>query len=850
MLIAEFSHKGEEIEIENELWQYDYGQRIQIKGLDLPETFEVHFAWKDSEKAKVVIGSTVNGISTVDIPNVALEQRRTITAYIYLSGITEGETVNTIILSVNKRKAPENFGTPEDVDLFHHTLAATAEYQRQAKESEKQAAARSADAEAWAHGREDHPDQEQDNAKYYAEQAAASQQAAELLQQRVSDLATQAQNNIGEAQQQAIKTITEQQGISIQKIKNQTAESEDNLKNTIRAAEQIKTDLDTEVENATPIKQGLDDSNTAAIKTKVDLDKSNTIADQIKAELEVLNTTASKTKTNLDGANKIATDLTGTLENEISEGIQTKIDIQTTAEKAMSNLQAEATKQQEFIKTSIDDTLSISGKAADAAVTGKKIDSLKEDISEISKKQGHLSSYVTDSTIKIDNEIYDVTTIIDELLKKDVKKIVVDVDCYVQKSIIPKNGIEIVGNGKSVIYFESGDGFNFSEGSDNTSIHDLIIKGYNIQDDVKVKDNWIINISSDLHNVKLYNLDIESGYNGIKINGWINNYQNIIVSYFKGIGVYIGRSDNTFNTFYINGCRKEGLYISSSNNRIDNIKILSCGKNSDSSCFFKGNRNTISNVEIQDIYNKCAIFEDFNNNILNINLDGIRTHITDDASIVLAEFVNCSRNVINLISSKYGSSVNDSSKDDIISLNSNCNTNSLILSSLKVALQDGGAKNNITVLKNDIVSYNIDKILTLEEKYSVKKPTVINYVGCSDISNEYNDAMYAFKNSGNVTYSGPRFTLKEKQKLFCVVVLSSNTAYTEQTQATLMLTDQQDNINSTKSIGNLENNQVLTLIGADDASLFPWAVLNSAMNSSTITKIKYIGFLILRIILP
>lgn len=479
---------------------------------------------------------------------------------------------------------------------------------------------------------------------------------------------------------------------------------------------------------------------------------------------------------------------------------------------------------------------------ADVASLKEETGSLKEDIGEIPKKQGYLSSYVTDSTIKIDNEIYDVTTIIDELLKKDVKKIVVDVDCYVQKSIIPNSGIEIVGNGKSVIYFESGDGFNFSEGSDNTSIHDLIIKGYNIQDDVKVKDNWLINISSDLHNVKLYNLDIESGYNGIKINGWINNYQNIIVSYFKGIGVYIGRSDNTFNTFYINGCRKEGLYISSSNNRIDNIKILSCGKNSDSSCFFKGNRNTISNVEIQDIYNKCAIFEDFNNNILNINLDGIRTHITDDASIVLAEFVNCSRNVINLISSKYGSSVNDSSKDDIISLNSNCNTNSLILSSLKVALQDGGVKNNITVLKNDIVSYNIDKILTLEETYSAKKPTAINYVECTNISNEYSDAMYAFKNSGNVTYSGPRFTLKEKQKLFCVVVLSSNTAYTEQTQAILMVTDQQGNRSNTKSIGNLENNQVLTLIGADDASLFPWAVLNSAMNSSAITKIKYIGF--------
>lgn len=75
-----------------------------------------------------------------------------------------------------------------------------------------------------------------------------------------------------------------------------------------------------------------------------------------------------------------------------------------------------------------------------------------------------------------------------------------------------------------------------------------------------------------------------------------------------------------------------------------------------------------------------------------------------------------------------------------------------------------------------------------------------------------------------------------------MVVLSSNTAYNEQTQATLTLTDQQGNTNNTRSIGNLENNQVLTLIGADDASLFTWAVLNSAMNSSTITKIKYIGF--------
>lgn len=74
------------------------------------------------------------------------------------------------------------------------------------------------------------------------------------------------------------------------------------------------------------------------------------------------------------------------------------------------------------------------------------------------------------------------------------------------------------------------------------------------------------------------------------------------------------------------------------------------------------------------------------------------------------------------------------------------------------------------------------------------------------------------------------------------MVLSSNTANTEQAPVILTLTDQQGNESRVKSIGNLENNQVLTLIGADDASLSTWCVLNGAKNTSTITKIKYIGF--------
>lgn len=184
MLVANFSRRGEEIEIDDELWQYDYGQKIQITGLDLPEIFEVHFSWKDLETAKVVTGSTVDGMSTVDIPNAALQQKRMITAYIYISDREEGKTINTIYMLVSSRKAPEGFETPEDINLFHHTLAAVAEYQKQAAEARDEAEEKALEAEAWAHGREDYQEQKEDNAKYYAGEA---QKAAASIPGRVEE---------------------------------------------------------------------------------------------------------------------------------------------------------------------------------------------------------------------------------------------------------------------------------------------------------------------------------------------------------------------------------------------------------------------------------------------------------------------------------------------------------------------------------------------------------------------------------------------------------------------------------------------------------------------------------------
>ena len=263
-----------------------------------------------------------------------------------------------------------------------------------------------------------------DSAAGYAQAAETSRQAAAESEQNVnaqitgfdthvSESVTQAQEEIAATRQQAIRAVASQQVTSTQAVKDQTAsyiteketsaktkignytsekvaeinnkasEANITLANTIAGGTSLKTQLETTISTADTSKKNLDASDTAAGKTKTALDASNTTATKTKADLDASNTTASEAKNGLDATNKTAADLVVSLGDKIIEGTRVKIDIQTTGETAMSNLQAEATKQQEYIKTSIDDTLSISGKAADAAVTGKKMDSLKEDIGNV-----------------------------------------------------------------------------------------------------------------------------------------------------------------------------------------------------------------------------------------------------------------------------------------------------------------------------------------------------------------------------------------------------------------------------------------------------------------------------------
>lgn len=163
MLKAVFSRFGEEIELTGELWQYDFGQKIQVTGIELPDVCEVHFQYDNLTETKTVTGYKQEDALIIDIPNEALTSRGIIKLYIYLVSSEEGRTVNVAIMHVNRRMKPEGFEVPEDIDLFHHTLLAAGEYMQQTKSAKKSAETAANQAES---------------AKNAAEAAAGSAQAS------------------------------------------------------------------------------------------------------------------------------------------------------------------------------------------------------------------------------------------------------------------------------------------------------------------------------------------------------------------------------------------------------------------------------------------------------------------------------------------------------------------------------------------------------------------------------------------------------------------------------------------------------------------------------------------------
>ena len=322
------------------IWQYDYGQVLKILsgGVVLPNFLEVHFSLsRKNEKCITRIGTTVNGVTEVQIPNELLNtENKThdyfIYAFIYVSTEKYGNTKCEIIIPVKYRIKPENPSEeplPEP-NIFHETVEAVNAAADRAKMAEQNAKESAAEA-----GK-------------YAASASESAVAAEKTKE-------DALRKVGEKKQEAIEAIQNQEETSVGKI---TTHTDGEIQRIQNHAAESKGELEQTIINAGVSKEELEHSIEIAGTSKTALDKSVELAGTAKTELDTSIREAGTAKTALDEA--------------ISDSISKNIDT----------------------------TLLKSGKAADAKVVGDKLSKLEEDLSnKITKfyasNQGE--THITDS---------------------------------------------------------------------------------------------------------------------------------------------------------------------------------------------------------------------------------------------------------------------------------------------------------------------------------------------------------------------------------------------------------------------------------------------------------------------
>lgn len=117
--------------ISDELWQYDYGQKVQISGLaNIGDSVKVHFSTQKTGGIAPEVQAVVeNGVITARIPDELLENNDTTKNYklyvfVYPLGETSGETAVRICLTVFARSKPEYYEVPaEELQPFDQIVA-------------------------------------------------------------------------------------------------------------------------------------------------------------------------------------------------------------------------------------------------------------------------------------------------------------------------------------------------------------------------------------------------------------------------------------------------------------------------------------------------------------------------------------------------------------------------------------------------------------------------------------------------------------------------------------------------------------------------------------------------------
>ncbi|MDF2609040.1 MAG: hypothetical protein K0R92_514 [Lachnospiraceae bacterium] len=117
MVNVSFSESGVATYDKHAFYQYDYGRTLVIDGLELPATVQVHFARKDVP-AEIMLGTTVDGVMTVEVPATTLQYAGEFNVYIFLTTDTTGKTYKTLSFTTRKREKPLDYAAEAEPGII------------------------------------------------------------------------------------------------------------------------------------------------------------------------------------------------------------------------------------------------------------------------------------------------------------------------------------------------------------------------------------------------------------------------------------------------------------------------------------------------------------------------------------------------------------------------------------------------------------------------------------------------------------------------------------------------------------------------------------------------------------
>ena len=363
-------------EIIDDVWQYDFGQTLQIEGLSLPPIIEIHYANKGRDTAIPQVGVTKDGITTAPIPNEILEEKGAFTAYIFVTDGESGETCYTINGYVNKRPPVKDYSTPEDQEILHAAVGAVNAAAERAESAETKA------TEAAKQTAED------------AKQTGADRAEVERLVESVSGIGeqvTKVENLTKQAQTSATNAALSEQAAKTAETNAQAAQAgaetaegnaelaERNVKASeaaVEKAKQLVTQMGQEVlDNKNHVDQAVQAFTLTAQQAVADVNNAG------QTQTERVQSTGNTAVESVKTAQGTATQAVEIAKTEAINALQTEGTTQT------GNVSAEGAKQVQAVQAA----------AQEIVADREQIKTNKADIAEIKEEMGNLSPAIIDT---------------------------------------------------------------------------------------------------------------------------------------------------------------------------------------------------------------------------------------------------------------------------------------------------------------------------------------------------------------------------------------------------------------------------------------------------------------------